>query len=154
MSGIYRKRIFSVFSQFIKFGMVGLSNTVVHFGIYILVLRLMKRHEMFLSYDYIISSVTAFIVSVCWSFYWNFRYTFRDIFEQNVSVWKMLAKSFVCYSITGLFISNVLLYVWINKFNISKELAPAVNLFLTVPFNFIVHKCWVIRERKKVSKAG
>ena len=51
--------------QFIKFGLVGVSNTAVSYTINIGTLLLLKGFR--LSCDYIIANITAFLLSVLWS---------------------------------------------------------------------------------------
>lgn len=64
--------------QFIKFGMVAVSNTIISYMIYLACLRLMERYGMFSQVDYLISSLIAFFISVLWSFYWNNKFTFKQ----------------------------------------------------------------------------
>ena len=62
--------------QFIKFGLVGVSNTAVSYAINIGTLLLLKGVR--LSCDYIIANITAFLLSVLWSYYWNSRFVFKQ----------------------------------------------------------------------------
>ena len=63
--------------QFLKFGMVGLSNTVLSYLLYIICIWIFQRNGLFQNADYIAASVIAFLISVIWSFYWNNRFTFK-----------------------------------------------------------------------------
>ena len=61
--------------QFVKFGIVGVSNTVISYVINVLVLLAMK--PMGVSWDYFVGNIVSFILSVLWSFYWNNKYVFK-----------------------------------------------------------------------------
>lgn len=133
--------------QFIRFGIVGLSNTIISYLIYIVCLKLFERFGLFLKADYVISSVIAFLLSVLWSFYWNNKYTFKKENGEYRSVWKALFKTYLSYALTGLILNNIFLYIWVEMLGISKSIAPIINLLVTVPLNFILNKYWAFRKR-------
>lgn len=54
--------------QFVKFGIVGLSNTVISYVIYVRTLILFQKNNLIPSVDYLVAQVIAFILSVLWSF--------------------------------------------------------------------------------------
>lgn len=54
--------------QFIKFGIVGVTNTVVSYVINVATLFLLGHAHIFQRWDYIIANTVAFILSVLWSF--------------------------------------------------------------------------------------
>ncbi len=131
--------------QFVKFGLVGVSNTAVSYVVNILVLKLLQPYR--LSWDYVAGNVVAFVLSVLWSFYWNNKYVFRKGEGQTRSLGKALLKTYVAYGLTGIVLANALSYVWINVFGISKYVAPLINLVISIPLNFIINKCWAFRTR-------
>ena len=57
--------------QFIKFGMVGVTNTLLSYFLNIATLYLLR--DKGLSYDYMIANVVAFLISVLWSFYYSIQ---------------------------------------------------------------------------------
>lgn len=61
----------SKLKQFIKFGIVGISNTLISYVVYNNVLLRLKMH-------YIGASIIGFLVSVVNSYYWNNKYTFKE----------------------------------------------------------------------------
>lgn len=131
--------------QFVKFAVVGVSNTIISYLIYLVFLRQMQRYRLFLRTDYLICSLIAFLISVLWSFYWNSRFTFKQEAKEERNIWKALLKTYVSYSITGLFLNNVVLYVFVSKLGISKDMAPILSLLFTMPSNFILNKFWAFR---------
>lgn len=133
--------------QFIKFGIVGVSNTLLSYVIYIFFLYLLQRTKIEGETTYLCSNIIAFIISVAWSYYWNNRFVFND--EKDISWIKILLKTYVAYSFTGLFLSSVLLIVWVQYLGISEYIAPIINLLFTVPINFIINKFWAFASKKK-----
>lgn len=127
-------------SQFIKFGLVGLLNTIISYVSYTIL--------VFLGINYLISNTIAFIISVLNSYYWNNRYVFRQPGEEKRVKIKALIKVFVSYGFTGLVLNSFLLMVWINIFDISKYIAPAINLIITIPINFLLNKLWAFKIEK------
>ena len=131
--------------QFVKFGLVGVTNTAVSYVINILVLKLLQPYH--LSWDYVAGNVVAFLLSVLWSFYWNNKYVFRKGEGQKRNLGKALLKTYVAYGLTGIVLANVLSWVWINVFGISKYVAPLINLVISIPLNFIINKFWAFRTQ-------
>lgn len=129
------------FIQFIKFGIVGLSNTFISYFSYLIFYKL--------GCHYLIASVLSFVVSVTNSFYWNNKYVFKEDSEEERSLIKTYIKTFVAYSSTGLVLSNVLLFIWVQIFRISEVIAPLINLVVTIPVNFIINKYWAFRTKEK-----
>lgn len=138
--------------QFIKFCTVGLSNTIISYLVYIICLRFFEIYHLFIGYDYFISSLSAFLISTFWSFCWNDRFTFKKGVGEKRSVWKALLKTYMSYSFTEVFVSNALLYLEIDRLGISKDIAPLINLSVTVPLNYLLNKYWAFRERHKEVK--
>lgn len=103
---------------------------------------------IFDKYDYIISQVVQFVLSVLWSFYWNNKFVFKLRDGEKRSIWKSLIKTYVSYSFTGLFLSSALLVLWVQVFNISEFVAPIINLLISVPLNFLINKFWAFKKVK------
>lgn len=133
------------FLQFIKFNIVGLSNTIISYTLYVASLFAFKKLQAFPNTDYVLSSIIAFILSVLWSFFWNNKLVFKLNEGRKRSVWKALLKTFVSYSFTGLFLNNILLIFWVQICNISELIAPIINLIVTVPLNFLLNKLWAFK---------
>ncbi len=132
--------------QFIKFGLVGVSNTIVSYALYALILLVFELAHARFSFDYLVAQIVSFILSVLWSFYWNNRFVFTLQEGENRSLGKSLLKTYLVYSITGIFLSGVLLVVWIQVVGISEFLAPLLNLVITVPLNFLLNKYWAFAK--------
>lgn len=125
--------------QVIKFGIVGISNTVVSYLIYVGTLLIQQHLGLFPRFDYIVSQVVAFLLSVLWSFFWNRIFVFE---AKEISLAKALLRTYISYAFTGLILSNIMLTVWINVLHIDKLVAPLINLVFSIPINFLLNKYW------------
>ena len=130
--------------QFVKFGIVGASNTVISYAINVLVLLLLKPCNV--SWDYIAGNVIAFILSVLWSFYWNNKFVFTVKEGESRNTGSTLLKTYIAYGFTGIVLNNILSHVWINVLGVSKYVAPIINLVISVPLNYIINKLWAFQS--------
>ncbi len=131
-------------TQFVLFGIVGVSNTVISYLLNIMVLGLLSPFR--LAWDYIAGNLVAFLLSVLWSFYWNNRIVFTQGEGQSRNLWKALLKAYAAYGFTGIVLNNILSWVWISMFHISKYIAPLINLVISVPLNFVINKLWTFKD--------
>lgn len=138
---------FTSFMQFVKFGIVGVSNTVISYVLYAGSLFVFQKLGIFPKGDYLLAQVIAFVLSVLWSFYWNNKMVFVLKEGETRSIWKSLLKTYVSYSFTGLFLNSVLLILWVQVCHISEFIAPVINLLISVPLNFIINKFWAFRGK-------
>ena len=130
--------------QFLKFSIVGLSNTIISYVIYALL--------VFFGTQYIIANLAAFIVSVANSFFWNNKYIFKPENGISRNLIYTLIKTYISYAFSGILIANILLYIYIDRLGISKYLAPLFVLFITVPINFLLNKLWAFKTKKSSRK--
>lgn len=135
-----KKAWFRSLVQFIKFGIVGLSNTLISYVVYFVGVRF--------GMHYLLASVLGFVISVLNSFYWNNKYVFQQGDEER-NLWLTLVKTFMAYASTGLVLANILLYIWVDVLGISEYLGPIINLVITVPLNFVINKLWAFRGRQR-----
>lgn len=137
--------------QFIKFGIVGLSNTILSYVIYVTALLGFQKMVLFPKVDYLIAQLIGFVLSVLWSFYWNNRIVFVKSEDTERNLFTALLKTYVSYAFTGLFLNSILSVLWVEIFHLSKLLAPIINLLVSVPINFLLNKFWAFRGKKKES---
>lgn len=149
MPGRLRDRLShgGLFGQFVRFGLVGISNTALSYVLYLIFLQLFEGGEIFPEYDYLVSSVLTFCICTVWSFYWNNRFTFKKKEGEQRNLWMAFVRTVISYSLTGLFLHNLLLYALVEWFEISKRIVPLINLIATVPLNFLLNKYWAFTDR-------
>lgn len=127
-------------AQFIKFGIVGVSNTAISLLVYYLVLWINDQW-------YLAGNVAGWVISVANAFYWNERYVFVQQKHDFKSVAKRIGKTYLSYGGTFL-LSTLLLYLEVDVFGWSAVISPVVNLFITIPLNFLLNKFWAFRSEE------
>lgn len=124
--------------QFLKFGIVGFSNTVISLAVYYIF--------VYFGVHYLVANGIGFVISVMNAFYWNSKYVFTD--KTETSNLKAFSKVFASYG--GSFcISTVLIFLLVDLFRVSEWLAPLLRLVVTVPLNFVMNKLWAFRKKEK-----
>lgn len=135
--------------QFVKFGIVGLSNTIISYVIYVVALLLFQSNGWLVSVDYLVAQVIAFILSVLWSFYWNNKYVFKQDEDEERNILHALLKTYISYAFTGLFLNSVLSWIWVEIVHIPKLFAPIINLLISVPLNYVMNKFWAFGKKNE-----
>lgn len=134
--------------QFIKFCMVGVSNTIISYSsemlFYYIIFSSFNDNIRILS-----SNAIAFILSVTNSFYWNNKYVFSNDEKQKKKelLFKYL-KTFTSYSFTGLVIAPLVKFLLLK---IVKRywMISFISIIVLLPINFILNKYWAFRNETK-----
>ncbi|MCM1334058.1 MAG: GtrA family protein [Bacteroides sp.] len=155
--------------QFIKFALVGVSNTVVNYLVYVILVSL--------GVYYLVANVFGFLISVLNAYFWGSHFVFKEDQTKEKRVWwKVLLKTYASYAV-GLVLSTLLLVLWVDLLEIgeafgfvnlllkplhetfafipaemdarkrSEVIAPVLNMIVTVPINFIMNKFWAYRQK-------
>jgi putative flippase GtrA len=126
------------YMQFIKFALVGASNSAVYLAVY---------YAFIWVSDAIVIAMTAqalaWALSVGNSFVWNRKFVFED--SQEVW-WRALGKTFAGYSSCFL-VSSLLTFIQIELLGVPAAVVPLVNLPIMGPINFVILKYWALRDR-------
>ena len=120
--------------QFIKFGIVGISNTIVSLVVY--------YAFVWLNCNYLVANFFAWVISVYNAFFWNNRY----VFQNNARWWVALSKTYISYGMSFL-LGMCLLYFLVEYAGCSELVAPVITLLVTIPMNFILNKFWTFKSR-------
>ena len=124
------------FVKFIKFIVVGLINTIFQLGIYYFLL--------FAGVNYNISFAISFIFSVLFSYVFNNKIVFK---VDNVNSKSSLIKIYISYGSTFL-LGQIMLYLGVEKLEISDKIMPVINIILTTPINFLLNKYFVFKKEE------
>ena len=132
--------------QFIKFGIVGVSNTAISYGMEMLFFYvLLARSTMPQSAKVMLTSAAAFVVSVTNSYFWNNRYVFGNGAKKRLAEHaRAYFRTMLCYAVTGLALSPAI-KMWLVGMGVPFYAASLASLAVTIPLNFVLNKFWAFR---------
>lgn len=134
LKNIRRDNWKEVLVQFIKFGIVGVSNTAISTSVYYLFVLVDPKL-------YMVGNVVGWIVSVFNSFYWNNRF----VFQHSTYSWgKKLLRTYVAYGASFL-VGSLMLALEVRLLHVSVWWAPWINMIVVIPLNFIINKFWTFK---------
>ncbi|MFQ8638256.1 MAG: GtrA family protein [Acutalibacteraceae bacterium] len=123
-----------VLGQFIKFGLIGASNTLISTAIYYVFVWIDPKF-------YFLGNAVGWIISVFNSFYWNNRFVFKN---SQFSWGKKLFRTYLAYG-GGFVIGSITLAVLVSVLGVSEWIAPWINMIITIPLNFLLNKFWAFK---------
>jgi len=135
--GEMKDRLVTLFRQMVSFGVVGAIITGLSLIIYWISIRI--------GIHYLIGNAIAFVITVAISYVLNNLFTFRVNFTKPEWSIRALARAYFSYFITGIVINSFLLWFWNDYIGINKDLSPILNLFISIPLNFVLSKKWIYR---------
>ena len=147
--------------QFVKFGLVGVSNTLISYSIdmmcyYVILVQARFRSLIDLfgllgiavtsdQMRIVCSSMLGFVIGVTNSFILNNRFVFNVGGRQTAGVLlKKYLRTVACYALTGLVISP-LFKLWLGGMMVPFWGSSLLALIITVPLNFLLNKFWAFR---------
>lgn len=125
-----------VVRQFVKFSLVGASNTVVDFGTYLFLTRVVAVH-------FLVANVFAFLLAASWSFVWNRRWTFRS---SDPRVHHQYVR-FLVVSTVGLLLTTGILYILVEHASMADIFAKVIAVSAVLVWNFLINRFWTFRHR-------
>jgi putative flippase GtrA len=136
----HHKRV-SILIQFVKFGIVGVSNTLLTFIVYTI---LLKGFGVY----YLLASAIGFICGATNGFLLNRRWTFRDHVGDSFTPvrWAIVQSC-------GLAINEVLLYLLVHDAHVEKLLAQALATVVVTLTTFFANRAWTFRMHHHVPVA-
>jgi putative flippase GtrA len=128
--------------QFTKFATVGVSNTLITFGVYTL---LLKGFDVW----YLAASAIGFIAGAVNGFLLNRRWTFRGHVGDALTP----VRWFVVQG-CGLALNEGLLYLYVDELGLDKLLGQALAIAAVTVSTFLVNRAWTFRMSGPVTVAG
>jgi putative flippase GtrA len=125
--------------QLVKFGVVGISNTLLTFAVYTFLLKV-------LGVWYLAASAIGFIVGATNGFLLNRRWTFAGHVGDSLTPvrWAIVQGC-------GLGVNVALLYVFVHDAKLDKLLAQAFATAVVTITTFFVNRAWTFREAPSLS---
>ena len=122
-----------LFVQIFKFVIVGGIATLIDWSIYYVLFNIFKVNPL-------IANIGSFTISVIY----NFIASVKWVFEVNENKSKSrLFTEFIVFSLIGLFITELLIYVGINYLKMDAMIIKIVATIIVMVFNFITRKIFL-----------
>jgi putative flippase GtrA len=130
-----------VLVQFVKFGIVGVSNTLLTLAVYTVLLKV-------LGVWYLAASAIGFVVGAVNGFLLNRRWTFREHVGDALTPvrWGVVQSG-------GLGVNEGLLYVFVHDAHLDKLLAQVCATAVVTATTFFVNRAWTFRVHAPVAAA-
>ncbi len=128
--------------QFVKFGIVGVSNTLLTLVVYTLLLKVFGVW-------YLAASAIGFAVGATNGFLLNRRWTFREHVGDPLTPvrWAIVQAC-------GLAVNEGLLYLFVNDARIDKLLAQVCATAVVTVSTFFANRAWTFRMHTPVAAPG
>jgi putative flippase GtrA len=128
-----------VLVQFVKFGIVGISNTLLTFVVYTLLLKVFGVW-------YLAASAIGFVIGAVNGFLLNRRWTFAGHVGDSLTPvrWAVVQSG-------GLGINLGLLYVFVHDASLDKLVAQALATVVVTVTTFFVNRAWTFRHEPSLS---
>jgi len=130
-----------IFHQLFKQGVVGLSNALLNYAIFIFLVKV-------ISVQYIIANIIAAAFSYFFVFFGQKKFTFKDKSKKHLRQHSLFSIFFFSYT----FIESFLLYILKNSFSIDIAYIKVFVVFLLFFYSFFFQKYIVFREEKRIDE--
>ncbi len=119
--------------QIFKFVIVGGIATLIDWIVYYILYNFLKVNPL-------IANILSFSVSVIYNYSASVRWVF-DV-NKNKNKKKMFAE-FMIFSVIGLIITELLLYLFINILSLHAMLSKVISTLIVMVFNFVTRKMFL-----------
>ena len=120
--------------RFVKFGMVGVINTLVNWIIFFILNAL--------GMYYILANIIAYILGTVNSYLWNTLWVFK--YKDKASTETTI--KFIILNLIGLGLNTGIVYVLVDLCNLNKFIGLVTTTAIVMIINYIVNKLWVFSK--------
>lgn len=120
--------------RFVKFGMVGVLNTLVNWSIFFI----LETYGVY----YILANIIAYSLSTIHSYLWNTLWVFK--YKDKVST--DTTFKFILLNIIGLCLNTAILYILVDLCNLNKFIGLVITTAIVMIINYVVNKLWVFSK--------
>ena len=124
--------------RIIKFGIIGISNTLINWIIFFLL--------NLLGVNYIVANIIAYSLATINSYIWNSKWVFKYNNEKLVSSLK-----FVIVNLVGLILNTIILFILVDMFNINKIISLVMATGVVMIINYISNRLWVFKQKTTIN---
>lgn len=120
----------STFYKFIRFSIVGISNTIISILVYDLL--------VYLGGQFIVSNIVSFMIGILNSYFWNTRWVFKINESKNSGI----IFKFITVNLVVLAINSICLFLLVNRLFLNVYIAQIIVTMFCVAINFLLNKNW------------
>jgi putative flippase GtrA len=120
-------------AQFVKFGVVGVSNTLLAFFVYTLLLKVFGVW-------YVAASGIGFAVGAINGFLWNRRWTFRGHVGDALTPvrWSVVQTC-------GLLVNSGLVYLFVDGAGVGELVGQGLTIAIVTTLTFSANRAWTFK---------
>jgi len=122
--------------QFIKFGIVGVANTVIDWTVYFI----LSRFVPFFASNLVYAKAISFLFGVTNSYYWNRKWTFRSL-NNSLSIF----IPFFMLNVVSIIINTGVMFVALTYLSLPEIIALGSATAVTLLWNFVGSKLFVFK---------
>lgn len=124
-----------MFSQFLKFAVVGVANSAIHYGVFLITYRFMDMH-------YLAASALGYCLGLLNSFICNKQWTFRTAGTDT----KVEFTRFLVVNLLSLGINLAAMELFVSFLSASPEAAQLLAIACSFCANFLGNKFWTFKR--------
>lgn len=122
--------------QLVKFVLIGILNTVIHYMVFILCYRLLQINLL-------AATITGYCFGMVNSFWMNRSWTFQVAGHFSFSEF----LRFVIVNLVALAVNSIVLLLLVGYCNLVAEISQIISITFSLLVNFIGNKCWTFNDK-------
>ncbi len=127
----FLQKLFNKYERFIKFGIVGVINTVISLAVY--------NVFLLLGLNYLVANAIGYIVGIFNGYVLSSKYVFKAKMDTKKG------SKFILTYISSFFIGSVILFLLVEYLKISKAIAPIFVIIFNLIYNYLINKIWTFK---------
>ncbi len=134
---------YPIIKQIFIFGIIGVSNALIDFFVYILLTR---SSSFWLKY-YLIANTISFLIASIYSFFMNKKFSFKDTDNKNSFI-KYI--KFLTTTIISFFIVQLCLYISVQHLHVLDIYGKITGIILGAIWNFVIYKLVIFKQKQSI----
>lgn len=123
------------FREVIRYGIAGVINTIVGYGVFILLVYIVAINPFF-------ANIISYIVAICIAYILNKLFVFKNKNSNKQNIIKFLIAFFIAFTIN--FIS---LFIFLNIFKLSPAVGQIFAMIIYTTVFFLLNKFYVFNNK-------
>ncbi|NUC15822.1 GtrA family protein [Bacillus mycoides] len=122
--------------KFLKFGLVGIANTLITIISYVILVKL--------GMNYLVANTLSYSIGVANSYYWNKNWVFQSNGKDSSIFIKFLTVNLIVFAF-----NTLSLFILVTKFSINEFIAQIFAIGIGMMINFFLNKMWTFSQTEK-----